>query len=378
MSISVHAGDSFANLAHLTPSLTILNNKSRSIMGIDGKEGMAVIGELKPLVEESSIRGAGLRPRLSDVLLEGHGRSFDSIVTLPSNVQAVESALLFATGRSRLVAIVGPSGWGKSHLVEASSHTLSVLDRDARPQVLDGKEWLNPGLRLDPLAPLLVDDAQVAMGLHKARLQFRLALERRVKAGRPVLLAISAPKPTRALRAFLPNHHAWVIATIEPPTAAERAKVVAQMARVRGLALSESLQLILAKHLTGDGRTFEGAFKRLRLQDTRWLDAGSTIRALGILNPFFVDNATWDLREAIWAVAEQRCRTNWNRDLATYVMLRVAQLPESDVAHFFETEPKAAYTRAQAFQKTMEGNDEVRLAVREFLEVVVDRLRTGG
>ncbi len=334
-----------------------------------------MISLTRPVSDIAEQRFTTQRPRLSSILLASDSKSFDSIVTLPSNVQAVESALLFATGRSPFVAIIGPSGWGKSHLVDAASRTISVLDRDVQPQVINGKEWLTWFNRLDPMAPVLVDNAQEAISQHKSRLQFRLALERRVKAGKPILLSITAPKPTRALRAFLPNHHAWVIATIEPPTTSERAKVVAQMATAEGLAISESLQWILAKQLFGDGRTMEGAFKRLRLQDGRWLDATATLRALGILNPFFVDNSNWDLREVIWTAAERRCRTEWNCELATYVMLRIALLSEADVAHFFEQEPSAAYARAAAFQKRIEAQEDVRLLARRFVEEVVDHLR---
>ena len=191
-----------------------------------------------------------------------------------------------------------------------------------------------------------------------------------------MLLAFTAPKPTRALRSFLPNHNAWVIATIEPPTVAERVKVVGQMAKAEGLALSESLQAILARQLGGDGRTLEGAFKRLKLQDGRWLDAASSLRALGILNPFFVDNSNWDLREAIWNIAEGRCKTSWNRELATYVMLRVALLSEADVAHFFESEPSVAYARAASFQRRLDESEDVRHLARRFIEEVVDQLRS--
>lgn len=321
--------------------------------------------------EHSALR----RPRLSSVLLHSEGKSFDSIVTLPSNVQAVESSLLFSTGRLPFVALVGPSGWGKTHLLQAAATACAVVERIPRPVIISAKEWLSAAYQIDPSQPLIVDDAQEAIEQHKIRIQMRLALERRVRAGRPVLLAFSTPKPTRAMKSFLPAYHtAWVTATIEPPTANDRQRVVAAMAKAEGLALAESLVKILARKLPGDGRTFEGALKRLRLAEAKWLDAAATLRALGVLNPYFADHGSWDLREFILDAIYRRCKTEWNRDLALYVMLHVALLPEADVASFMEMEPGAAFSRAERFRKLHEGSEDVRLQTRRCIESIVDTL----
>src|SRR5687767_10490030 len=61
-------------------------------------------------------------PRLSEVLFKS--RSFESLAAVPSNVEALETALLFATGLQSFAALVGPSGWGKTHLLEAVSRKL--------------------------------------------------------------------------------------------------------------------------------------------------------------------------------------------------------------------------------------------------------------
>lgn len=316
-------------------------------------------------------------PRLSAVLARSYMRTFDDFVVLPSNAQAVESAMLFGTGRTPFVALVGPSGWGKSHLVEAATSAMEAA-HGIRAQVVDAKEWANVGLRVDPFAPLVIDNVQEGAAQHKTRVQLQLTLERRVRSGRPTLVAFTAAKPTRPLRAFLPNHHAWIVATIDGPTASERLRVVAQMARAESLSLSEPLQRILAIHLNGNGRTLEGACKRLRLQDSCWLDSRASLRALGLLNPFFVDNSDWDLREEIATAAESRCRTDWNRELAIYTMLRVAFLAEADVAHYYEVEPSVAYACASRFQKRIDSSDDVAELTRKFAEDVVARLGSEG
>lgn len=320
-------------------------------------------------IEQSALR----RPRLSSVLLHAEGKSFDSIVTLPSNVQAVESSLLFATGRLPFVALLGPSGWGKSHLLHAAATGCAVVDRTARPAVLSAKEWAAAAYHLDPSLPLILDDVQDALEQHKIRLQMRLVLERRVRAGLPVLLAFAMTKPTRAMKSFLPAYHtAWVTATIDTPPAGDRQRVVAAIAKAEGLALSDSLVRILARKLPGDGRTFEGALKRLRLAQPRWLDAAAVLRALGVLNPYFADHSNWDLRESVLDTVYRRCRTEWNRDLSLFLMLHVAHLPEADVASFMDMEPGAAFARANQFRKLHESSEDVRLQTRRCIETIVD------
>jgi len=295
------------------------------------------------------------------------------MVTLPSNVQAVEASLLFATGRLPFVVLSGPSGWGKSHLLQASASACSVVERIPRPAIISAKEFQANAYRIDPSIPLIIDDAQEALDQHKVRIQLRLALERRVRAHRPILLSFTCPKVTRNIKAFLPGYHsAWVSATIEAPSANDRQRVVAAMAKAEGLVVAESLVKILSRKLHGDGRTFEGALKRLRLAGDRWLDSASVLRALGVLNPYFAGHGSWDLREFILEAVYLRCKTEWNRDLALHVMLHIALLPEAEVARFMEIEPGTAFSRANRFRNQFEGNEDVRLQTRRCIDSIVD------
>ena len=60
-------------------------------------------------------------PRLSEVLFETSRATFAAYAPLPSNVEAIDAALRFSAGHEILVALVGPSGWGKSHLLGAAA-----------------------------------------------------------------------------------------------------------------------------------------------------------------------------------------------------------------------------------------------------------------
>ncbi len=295
---------------------------------------------------------------------------------MPSNVQAIEAALLFSCGLQTFVTILGPSGWGKSHLLQSAAYGLAQTHRDPVP-ILSATDWLSYPHLVDPAKPLLLDDVQDALLKTRTKVQLRLALERRVRAGRPTLLSFTVPRSTRQLRHHLPSLHLWTIASMTEPAVAERLVIVNRMAEAEGLTISTGLAKLLALRMKGNGRTLIGAMKRLRLHGALWIDGFAIIRACGILNPFFADNSAWDLKDRM---AEAGTLTRplypalpWIQ-LMTYAMLREACLPESEVAHFFDVNPAVAYQRAASFQARFEKDEAVELGYRQYIDQVVDLL----
>lgn len=317
-------------------------------------------------------------PKLSEILFRKNPRGFDSMAALPSNVQALDHALQFAIGRQRFVAIVGPSGWGKSHLLEAVATTMRQKDRSSNVEITSATDWALNQSRVDPQAVLLLDDAQMTMDRSKLRLQLRLGLERRVKANRPTVVCFTAPKLTRQIRFFMPRTRSWMFGSIGAPEVCEREVVVRNMSEAQDLKLSPSLVQLLAKKLNGDGRTLLGALKRLQLQQSTWLSPKMTLQACGVLNPFFADNSSWDLREHILEVAEKSTPGDreLKQELALYTMLKVALLAESDVARYFEVEPAHVYARAVAFERRLKEGDPSTKQLHQFIEQVVEALES--
>jgi hypothetical protein len=312
-------------------------------------------------------------PRLSDVLFEPTARRFGSLAALPSNVQAVEAGLLFATHLHTFVAIIGPSGWGKSHLLDCVSYRLAQ-DHTPAPTVEPALQWLAHS-RVDPHLPLILDDVQDAVGKTRTRLQLRLALERRIRSGRPTILAFTASGMSRQIRNFLPSQRDWVIGEIREPAPTERLLLINQMATAEGLTLSTALTKLLAGRMQGNGRTLSGAMKRLRMAGTQWSDVRATLRACGILDPFFADCPEWDLKERIVRVSDEvgvKFAGMSLEDLAVYIMLREASFPEADVARYFRIESAEVYLRASRFEKRVTTCDKCRACVAQFVETVVD------
>jgi energy-coupling factor transporter ATP-binding protein EcfA2 len=318
-------------------------------------------------------------PRFSEVLCPAPTPSFDSFAPLPSNQQALETARLFPSQSAPFVALIGPSGCGKSHLLESASGRLRKGVGDAAT-VVDATRWAVSPPKNDAGGPLILDNVQNALDSGRVKQQLRLALEHRVRAGRATLLSFTAQKPNRTIRSFLPRSKDWVVCGIQAPEPNEREKLVRQLSSAEGLLLSETLVWLLSHRMNGNGRSLLGALKRLRLHQKQWTDPSMTLRACGVLNPFFSDNSSWDLREHISLSATEfrdAAHLGAKKDLAIFTMLRVAQLGEVDVAHFYEIEQVAAYTAAIRFEEWVScpSNIEQRNEVLSFLRFTISRLR---
>lgn len=289
--------------------------------------------------------------RLSDVLFSAERRGFAGFVPLPSNATAFEAAMLFANDMAPFVALAGPSGWGKTHLLTAIAQSFHT-ERGMSVTVTPAIDWASQAGRVDPSGPLLLDDVQDVLTKPRLRQQFRRLLERRVQGGRPLVLALTHDRPERTLRSLLPTVHEWSVGLIRPPEATERVLVVRGMAVNERLVLGDALVQLLAQKAPGNGLSLAGALSRLRLLKDRWHDAPAILRACGILMPFLNDSRGWDLRDHVYdAVVAFWSRSRETlpvapHEFAVYAMLHLLALPERDVAAYFQLNQGDAYAIA--------------------------------
>ncbi|MBS1717706.1 MAG: hypothetical protein JSS72_08240 [Armatimonadetes bacterium] len=294
------------------------------------------------------------RPTISDVLFESRLRDFSTLAHLPSNIDSIELALLFATGRQRRAALIGPSGWGKSHILEA---VLSRLEKDGvRADITRAIDWLSPQSRSELSEVLIVDDLQDVLEGQKMRQQLRFALERRVRAGKPTLLSLTSTRSVRHLRNFLPYPKDWAIGYVPEATENERIVVLEHMARTEGLTVDPTLIRLLAARLHRNGRTLIGALLRLKLSGNFWVGEEAILRGLATLEMFFPEGEDAELRNAIvWAAQSQDFRKSGldATELAIYGMLRCASIPENAVARYFDLEPASCFYIANKIEKVV-------------------------
>lgn len=295
---------------------------------------------------------------------------------MPSNVEAIEAGLMFSAGMTKFLTILGPTGWGKTHLLEAVAYRL-CRDLDYQPAIVTAEEFLDSGRNADVPYPLLLDEVQDALSKPRSSLQLRILLEKRVRAGRPTLLTMTGAKAPRALRFTLPNFREWVVVAMAAPQPEERHLLLRTLAQHDGLNLAPELLSILSNQVLGDGRTMVGALKILRLGGTDWVGSAGTLRALAVLDAFFTDNPHWDLKHGVLReAATYDCSLGrfCGQDMALSVLLLEAGFAESEVAHAAGLDPGEAYRRANRFAKAARADVHLQCAQQAFMASIVERL----
>jgi chromosomal replication initiation ATPase DnaA len=314
--------------------------------------------------------------KLSELVLPKADLGFSQVAPLPCNVRAVEAALLFATGHAKFVMIYGPSGHGKTQILKAAESYIQS-HKNQPVEVMSSDQFLKVHSRLNPNTLLIIDDCQLLLNRPKQRLAFRLALERRVRAGRPTFLAFGYQGQQRQLHGALPSPRIWMKEEILEPCEAQRLLLIQHLAKNEGMRLSPLLCQIIARKLLGNGRAIQGALHRLKLVQTEWLESSQILRACGVLDPFFADNPHWDLRHLIHRTAQESATLYTSvgyEELACYTMLRTANLCEDSVSHYLADKSNKCYSKAVRFAKLKRTDATIAALHHQFVDQVLARL----
>lgn len=293
--------------------------------------------------------------------------TYSSFAAIPSNLRAVENSLLFAVGESPYCVMFGPSGWGKSSLIEAMSRLCAAMSGKS-PICMPSADILRRHRTLDPARPLVLEDVQESFCKQKDKFVLQHLLERRIRAKRPTFLVLTSEPSTGELRRALPYFQRWAISRIGTPTTPERRIIAHLMAEREGLRLADPLLSLLSSKLNGNGLSLSGALKRLRLAGEAWITDEEILRACGVLNPFFEDNGSFDLRHTICDCASDSV------ELAAHLMLKVSHLPEDAVARQLEMSPSEVFRMANRVTRRLGQSDELRAQARELQRLVVKEI----
>lgn len=317
--------------------------------------------------------------RLSDALLGDSQFSLSTLAAVPSNYGAVETGLKFAHSERPFVALLGPSGWGKTHLIEALGGLMHGAD-ERRPVVMTALAWVDGLPRTDSAGPLLLDEVQDIERRPKARQMLRAAVERRVLLRRPTLLSFAGKRPTRLMREVLGNARMWEVAMISEPTPEERELVVARMAASASMALHRSIARVIALHLHGNGRSIIGALRRLQLAKADWSSEQDLSRACGILMPYLIGRDGWDIRDVAYEAVLEAVRAKGLYapglvdEIFCWLMLNDVGLREDEVGAFLKISPSRAYAKSDAVREAARQGDRFDL-LRTSREAFRERLR---
>lgn len=281
-------------------------------------------------------------PLRSEVILGDDPESWHGFAPLPSNFAAFEAALKIADGFSSFCIVVGPSGWGKSHLLqvaaERSAHRVGEECRVHSPS-----SCVHRAQALSRTMPLIVDGVQDMARHPRLRHQFLSLIRTRVKLRRPTLIALEADSSSRLLGELSALTLDKAVFHINVPTPREREKIVSIVSRSMGMKLHETLARVIGRHVDGNGRSMLGALNRLSLYSSDWSGEGDLTKAMGITLPFLTGCDGWDIRDA---VQEAVCQAipNGESDAKLEAWLcwslrRMLKMPEDQVAAFLGKSP---------------------------------------
>ncbi|MCW5936604.1 MAG: hypothetical protein KIT11_04780 [Fimbriimonadaceae bacterium] len=265
---------------------------------------------------------------------------------------------MFAHGHKSHVVLTGPSGWGKSQLLEVSR---DILRSQGVPcESTTAIAWSQHQGGGDRREALVLEDVQDVLIHSRLRHQFRQGLERRVRTGRRTLLSITDARPASIANALLPAARSWVVGTVAEPSPEERALVVRQIAASLNVAMGRSVERLLARHVHGNGHSLIGAIQRLKLVKPDWSDTMDVAQACGVLAPYLMGQDGWDPRDKVFEAVSSTWSSNFTNlgvtpvDVCCHLMLCDLGLSEREVSAFLAVTPSEAYGRSRLVSSAMQ------------------------
>ena len=277
---------------------------------------------------------------------------YERFVVLPSNIDGLEAALMLGSGVNPFVAIVGPTGWGKSHLMRVAAEQFQC-DLGVKPKVRPGGHLLHRG-RWDHPGPLLLDDVQQCLSRPREQQALRNALDLRVRLGRPTMVGFTGFKRSH-VEQILPHLEKWTVAEVPTPHAVERQSILRLMAEREGLDLSDRLICALAWLVDGSGDALLGLVQRLGLIQSEWRTFEDELLALGIARPHMSEPnrllkwITSSLKSIIEPLGLDE-HQDLARSLAIYYLRKMMGIGESDVSQYYRIEPGDVFSYEHAFE----------------------------
>jgi chromosomal replication initiator protein len=206
--------------------------------------------------------------------------TFDEFVVGTTNRLAYVSAsgVVEALGSISPLVVYGPTGVGKSHLLEATVDAVRRHVAEARTayisadqftteflEALHGRGLPNFRRKFRDLHLLVVDDLQFLAGKKATISEFVQTLDALQRTGRQIVLA--ADRPPAELNALGPELgsrlSSGLACRLDPPDYTTRLGITARMAEKLGLALPDDVRQFVATHFSAHARELAGALKRL-------------------------------------------------------------------------------------------------------------------
>jgi chromosomal replication initiator protein len=207
--------------------------------------------------------------------------TFETFVEGKSNQLGKAAAMQVATNPGRAynpLLLYGGTGLGKTHLMHAAGNLMREHNPDFKVMYLRSEQFVGSmiealraksmdqfKLRFRSVDALLIDDIQFFAGKDTTQEEFFHTFNALFESKQQIILTCDRyPKEVDKLEPRLKSRLGWGLSVaIEPPDFETRAAILLAKAHEKGVAVDESVAMLLAKRIRSNVRDLEGALNTL-------------------------------------------------------------------------------------------------------------------
>ena len=207
--------------------------------------------------------------------------TFETFVEGKSNQLGKAAAMQVATNPGRAynpLLLYGGTGLGKTHLMHAAGNLMRERNPDFKVLYLRSEQFVGSmiealraksmdqfKLRFRSVDALLIDDIQFFAGKDTTQEEFFHTFNALFESKQQIILTCDRyPKEVDKLEPRLKSRLGWGLSVaIEPPDFETRAAILLSKAQDKGVEVSESVAMLLAKRIRSNVRDLEGALNTL-------------------------------------------------------------------------------------------------------------------
>ena len=258
--------------------------------------------------------------------------TFETFVEGKSNQLGKAAAMQVATNPGRAynpLLLYGGTGLGKTHLMHAAGNLMREHNPDFKVLYLRSEQFVGSMIealraksmdefkrRFRSVDALLIDDIQFFAGKDTTQEEFFHTFNALFESKQQIILTCDRyPKEVDKLEPRLKSRLGWGLSVaIEPPDFETRAAILLAKAHEKGVAVDESVAMLLAKRIRSNVRDLEGALNTL------------AARANFYGKPITADFAEETLRDLLATHAQAITVPNIQKITAEYFNVRLQDL----------------------------------------------------
>lgn len=330
--------------------------------------------------------------------------TFENFIKGPSNQFAFAAAQAVAanpSGAYNPLFIYGPSGLGKTHLLNAIKIEIQKNHPDFNIVYVDCEKFTNETITAIKTATmeqfrqryrkadvLLIDDIQFLAGKESTQEEFFHTFNTLHNDGRQIVIASDRPaKEIKSLEERLRTRFEWgLTADIQPPDFETRVAIIRRKADLLGLEMPDEVAEYIANRLKNNIRQLEGAVKKLnayrKLEGIQPVIGAAQNAIKDILNetqpvPITVEKILSEVARTYNTTADmlrgpsRRSNVSSARKVSMYVVREITGMSMEDIgSEFGGRDHSTVVYSINDMQKKLETDTRLRETVEDIIKNV--------